>query len=292
MANQIFDIQLSIPSGVKSPINTGDKRVTAVNLAKLIRAGLVDGLSYGLSGSGAYLQVQSSVVAASATATCAAVQSGDTVTIAGTALTATKRRATGTATAASVSAGVTLTVNGVVFTAVNGAVVLGEATFDCSGSDTACATSIAAQVNAYASPLLSGIVEAKSSAAVATLYAKNQGTSGNSLTLASSDGVKLAVSGATFSGGAAIANNTFDYIGTNTETGDALAYAINNSTTAAIQQVTASNSSGVVTVTSKVGGLAGNTITFVSSNGTRLAVTGSGFLASGSAGAATRWVLG
>lgn len=290
MADYIIDIQLKLPGGVKTPIVTGDKRVTAVNLAKLIRSGLVAGNAYGLAGSEAYLQVQPTLVAASATATCAAVQANDTVTIGATAITAAQKRATGTLTAASVAADDTCVINGVTFTAVDGAVELGEATFDCSGTDTDCATSLAAQVNGYASPLLSGVVAAKSAAAVATLYAVNQGTSGNAITLVGT-AVRLEASAATLENGEAIANNEFDMAGTNATTAAALAAAINASTTAEVQQVTAEADDDVVTVTSKVAGLAGNTIVWESSNGTRLAVTGSGFLASGSAGAVTRWSL-
>lgn len=50
------------------------------------------------------------------------------------------------------------------------------------------------------------------------------------------------------------------------------------------QYVTASNVLGVVTLTANVKGPIGNLITLVSSNGTRLAVTGSGLLASGAGG--------
>lgn len=296
MANSIINLQLSIPSSIKSPVVSGSdrgaRRLTFLNLAKLIWNS-VSGRLNGLSGTESYLQVQQSVVCASATATPAAVQNADTVTIAGTALTATQRRASGTITFAASTAADTITLNGVVFTAVNGAVTPGEATFDVSGNDTADAASFVSQLAAYSDARINGIVASKSSAAVVTVYAVTQGTAGNAITLASSNGTRLAVSGATLANGAAIANNTFDFAGSNVTTGQALAAAINASTTAAVQQTvaTASSSTGVVTVTSKMGGVAGNTIAFVSSNGTRLAVTGSGFLASGAQGAATRFLL-
>lgn len=290
MANSILDVQISIPSGVKTPLVTGDRRLTLANLSKLLR-GFNGGTLGDLSGASAYVQVQPTLVAASATATCAAVVNADSVTIAGTAITATQRRATGTLTCASAIAGDTITINGVTFTGTAGAVVLGAATFSIDTGNTACATSIAAQVNAYAHPALSGVLAAKSAAAVVTIYAVSQGTTGNAITLATTGGT-ITRSAATLANGAAIANNTFDFAATNALTGDALAAAINASTTAAVQQVTAtSNGSGVVTVTSKVAGLAGNTLTFISNNGTRLAVTGSGVLASGSAGVTTRWTL-
>jgi hypothetical protein len=289
VADKIIDVQLKFSGGIPQPVVTGDRRLTLLNLAKLIWS-LNHGSAY--KGGAGYLQVQTSVVAASATATCAAVQANDTVTIAGTALTATQRRATGTITCSTALAGQTITVNGVEFTGTAGAVTLGEATFSIDTGNTETATSIAAQINGYASPLISGIVAAKSSSAVVTLYAVTQGTAGNAITLASSDGGTLAVSGAVLANGAALTNNTFDFAATNALTGDALAAAINASTTAAVKQVTAtSDGAGIVTVTSKVGGIAGNGLTFVSSNGTRLAVTGSGYLADGSASAVTRWTL-
>lgn len=51
--------------------------------------------------------------------------------------------------------------------------------------------------------------------------------------------------------------------------------------------VTASASSAVITVTANVKGEIGNHIALASSNGTRLAVTGSGYLASGTGGPAS-----
>jgi hypothetical protein len=293
MANQIVNVQLSFPGGVKSPVNTGDKRMTAVALSKLIRSGLIGGHSYGLSGSGSYLEVATGVVAASATATCATVVTGNTISIAGTALTAAQKRASATVTCATALADQTVTINGQVFTAVAGAATLGDATFSIDTGNTQTATSLAAQVNAYAGGKVAGLVAAKSSSAVVTLYAVTQGTAGNSLTLVSSDGGTLAVTGSgTLANGAALTNNTFDFVGTDATTGDALAAAIIASTTAAVQQVTAtSDGAGVVTITSKVAGVAGNAITLTSVGGT-ITVTGSGFLASGDNGTITRWYCG
>lgn len=270
-----------------TPVVVGRKHLTVLQLIKVLK-GLDAGALPRLT-TQPFIQVQSSMVQASATATCAAVQSGDTVSIAGQALTAAQRRATGTVTAASAQAADTVTINGVVFTAVSGAVTLGQATFDCSGTDTACAASLAAQVAAYASPLLSGIVGARSAAAVCTFYALTEGTAGNSITLATSNNSRLAKSGTVLANGAAATNNTFDFAGTNNTTAASLAAAITNSTTAAVKKVTASAASAVVTVTSKAAGLGGNTNTFTSSNGSRLAVTGAGFLAGGSEGAVTKW---
>lgn len=292
MADQILDIQIKFSGGVKSPLVTGDRRLTLMNLAKLIY-----GLNHGsqLSQGANYLQVQPTIVAASATATPAAVASADTLSIAGQALTATQKRATGYVTCATAIAGNTFVLNGVTFTGAAGAVVLGEATFSIDTSDAATCTSIIAQVNAYVDPRLSGIVAARATVgntARPTFYAITQGTGGNGITLVGTAST-LVASAATLTGGAAIANNAFDWAGTNATTGAALAAAINASTTTAVKQVTATAdaTTGVVTVTSKVGGLAGNTLTFTSNDGTRLAVTGSGFLATGSAGVVTRWTL-
>lgn len=281
MASTI-DVQINFNG--KTPIVSGNKRLTLSNLARMLR-GMDAGTQYGLGNS--YVQVQSSLVAASATATCASVVNGNTVTIAGTALTATQRRATGTLTCATAIAGNTCVINGVTFTGVSGAAVPGEATFSVDTGDNETAASIVTQVNAYVSPLLDGIVVAKSAAAVVTLYAVNQGTSGNSISLAGT-AVTLAASAAFLAGGTAVANNTFDFAGSNSTTADALAYAINNSTTAAIQRVTATASSNVVTITAKVAGVAGNAITLTSVGGT-ITVTGGGTLGSGSAGEPTRW---
>jgi len=293
MANRRICIQIDFQGPNPLRINSNgssDKRTSLLNLARLLR-GADTGAQFRKATVPTTVVVQASVVQASATATCAGVQAADTVSIGGTALTATQLRASDTVTFASATAADTITVNGVVFTAVNGAVTPGQATFDVSGTDTQDAASFVSQLAAYRDPRIDGLIEAKSSAAVATVYAKNIGTAGNNLTLASSTGVRLAVATANLANGANPANNQFDYIGTNNETAADLARAINASTSANIKQTTASAASAVVTVTAKPPGVAGNAITFTSSNGARLAVTGSGFLASGSAGAPTQWTF-
>lgn len=294
MAQTLLTLQLAFNG--KSPIVAGDKRTTALNAAQLIYA-LAHGSRYREpGGSSPYLQYQTGVVQASGTVTPASVQSGDTVSIGGQALTAAQKRATGTVTPGTAGdvpvAGDTITVNGVVFTAVDGAVVLGEATFDVSGNTAAQCASIAAQVSGYASPLLTGRVAARASATVVTFYAVEQGTGGNAITLGTSDNTRLAKSGATLANGAALSNNTFDFAGSNATTGAALAAAIEASTTAAVKKVNASASAaGVVTVTAKEGGTAGNGIAFVSSDGTRLAVSGSGTLENGAADAPLKFTF-
>lgn len=170
--------------------------------------------------------------------------------------------------------------------AVTGSGFLADATavaadeFDISGSNAQCVTSIADAIAANAT--LAALFTTTTSATVCTIRAITAGTAANAYTLASSD-AQIAVGNATFQNGAAVGNNEFDFTGSNTETATALAAAINASTTGAISDfVTATSSAGVVTVTADVAGVSGNAITFVSSDGTRLAVTGSGKLASGS----------
>lgn len=145
--------------------------------------------------------------------------------------------------------------------------------FDITGSTAQCCTSLAAAINACT--LLSGIVTAWASATVVTVRAVTPGTGGNSIGLESSD-AQLAVSAATLENGAAIANNQFDFGGSDTETGAALAAAINASTTNIVSKhVTATAASGVVTLTAVLPGHAGNIVTTATSDGTRLAITGS-----------------
>lgn len=144
--------------------------------------------------------------------------------------------------------------------------------FDYTGTDAQCCTSLAAAINACTA--LSGVVTAWASATVVTVRAVSAGTGGNSITLASSD-AQLAVSGANLSGGAAVANNQFDFGGSDTETATALAAAINASTTAIINKhVTATSSGAVVTLTAVQPGHAGNAVTTATSGAT-LAITGS-----------------
>lgn len=164
--------------------------------------------------------------------------------------------------------------------AVSGSGTLAGATapaaneFDISGTNAQCCTSLLAAIQANAT--ISAIVTAKASATVVTIRSIVAGTAGNAYTLVSSD-AQLAVSGAgTMTGGAAIANNQFDFGGTDAETATALATAIGASTTALVSgQVTAAASGAAVTLTSKFPGVAGNAQTIATSDGTRLAITGS-----------------
>jgi hypothetical protein len=74
--------------------------------------------------------------------------------------------------------------------------------------------------------------------------------------------------------------------GSNTVVAAALVAKINAHSSVGLL-VQSTNVAGVITVTSNVQGVVGNHIGLTSSNGTRLAVTGSGFLASGTGGCGT-----
>lgn len=129
-----------------------------------------------------------------------AVASGDSAnTIASAIAAAIGKRATATVTAATALVGNTVTIDGTVFTAVAGAATPGDATFSIDTGNPETAASLVAQIKAHATA--SKKVTAKAAAAVVTLRARQPGTAGNALTLASS-GATLAVSGATLSGGA------------------------------------------------------------------------------------------
>lgn len=109
--------------------------------------------------------------------------------------------ATGTVTCASAQAADTVTIGGVVFTAVNGSPTGNQ--FDMSlASDTLVAADLVRSVNASATAGLSGVVTAANVAGVVTFTATIPGKIGNGVTLASSNGTRLAVSGARLASGA------------------------------------------------------------------------------------------
>jgi len=112
-------------------------------------------------------------------------------------------KATGTITFATVLAGDTVTINGLVYTAVAGAKA-DNTEFSIDGSDTVDAADLADSImndarTGITDPALD--VTATSSAAVVTVEETVGGTGGNSIDLASSNGARLAVSGATLTGG-------------------------------------------------------------------------------------------
>lgn len=107
--------------------------------------------------------------------------------------------ASGTVTCAAVSAADTVTFAGVTFTAVTGAA--GANQFDRSGTDTATATSLASAINNTSTVGASQCFLATAALGVVTITAAVPGHIGNAVTLASSNGTRLAVSGARLTGG-------------------------------------------------------------------------------------------
>lgn len=127
------------------------------------------------------------------------VASGDSATaIASAIATAVHKHASGTVTFASAIAADTVTIGGTTFVGTAGAVTPGAATFSIDTGNTQAAASLASQVNAHATA--GALVRAVANAAIVTLYAHAGGTGGNSIALASSTGVRLAVSAATLTG--------------------------------------------------------------------------------------------
>lgn len=108
--------------------------------------------------------------------------------------------ASGTVTCASVSAGDTVTINGVAVTAH--ASVTDASTFAVGASNTACGDNLVTCLGLSASALVSGIISASNAAGVVTISALHKGSMGNCITLASSNGTRLAVSGARLTAGA------------------------------------------------------------------------------------------
>lgn len=110
--------------------------------------------------------------------------------------------ATGTVTCATALAADTVTINGVVFTAVSGTPANQQ--FDISGNNDAEAASLAAAINGITgsnAALINGFVVASAAGNVVTLRCPHKGILGNAITLASSNGTRLAVSGARLTGG-------------------------------------------------------------------------------------------
>jgi phage tail sheath gpL-like len=147
----------SADAGTYATASQPHKCLTNVwSLIKAITAGTRSASSVDVSVSSA------DPVAASATATCASVANADTITVAGTVLTAKTSPS-------------------------------GSAEWARGVSNTADAAALAACINAHAT--VSKYVTASSSAAVVTITANVKGVIGNLITLVSSDGATLAVTG-------------------------------------------------------------------------------------------------
>lgn len=115
-------------------------------------------------------------------------------------VTSTSDSATGTVTVAGVLAADTVTVNGLVYTAVAG-VKANNTEFSIDGDDTASAADLADSILNDTRTGTIGDLLAQNAAAVVTITSTLDGAAGNAVTLASSNGTRLAVSGATLAGG-------------------------------------------------------------------------------------------
>jgi hypothetical protein len=293
MANKRICVQIDFngptPLVIRSN-GTFDKRLSLLNIARLLR-GIDKGSQWRTDKSTtgkSTVVVQDTLVQASGTFTASGVVATDTAVIGGTTLTATQLRASDTLTVALGNAGDTFVLNGSTFTAVSGAA--GAQQYDVSsGVNATIAASIANAINTSVDPKVVGVVEAKSAAAIVTVYAKAIGTWANTIPLTSTGGARLVAATATLLNGAAAANNQYDATGTNNETAAELARAVNVSTSANVKQVVATVSTNVVTLTAKTPGVAGNAITTTQTGGHW--TVSAGTLASGSAGAPTLWTF-
>jgi len=210
-------------------------------------------------------------------------------------------QATGTVTCADVIPGDTVTINNLTYTAVAGAKE-NSTEFSADDDDDSCAADLTDAINSDTRSGFLGDITAVAVDDVVTFTSDVVGAGGNAVTLVSSDGSTLAVSGATFSGGVtadtvtanglvytcvsgAKADDTeFSNDTGNDEAATDLADSITNDVRAGtLDDITATSASAVVNMVQTVRGVAGDATTLVSSNGTRLAVSGATF-ASGADG--------
>ncbi len=212
---------------------------------------------------------------ASGTITTSGVLTGDTVTIGGITLTAAGTqtagglnfdegtKATGTYTINVFPTTATLTINGTPLVPAGGPRTPGNDDYDETlGSTVAIAADINAAIN---DPLnsFSGTVTSSVVGAVVTVEAVVPGTVGNAITITSSDGT-ITASGATLAGG----------VGDDTTVAISIRNAINDALNGLVASVFATAALNVVTVTAQTPGAAGNSITLVSSDPGRLALSG------------------
>lgn len=267
------NINISIQGLLGNPVVDGDQIPSLQRLIELFTKMKGGELVAAATAGTVTMQTNGSATFGTGTVTFAgAATAADTVTIAGTALTATKKNATGTVTFASALNNDTITVQGVVFTAKTSPSATDPLQFALGANDTAAAANFIAAVNAY--PYLSTTyVTGTSASAVATLRAVNAGTGGNAITLASINNTRLAVSGATLSGGAAASNNAWDPGNTAATAAAALAAAVNASSTAAVSgNVVATVAAGVVTLKARTPGQGGNVT--LAKSGSNITVSG------------------
>ncbi len=226
----------------------------------------------------------------------------DVLGTAGNAITLTETGTTitvsGSGTLAGGISGDTVTVNGLVYLAV-AHTAADNTQFDVTGSDTADAVALGVAIGADNRTGTIGDITESTSTNIVTVRSTLAGAAGNAVTLVSSDGTRLAVTGSgTLANGVnadTVTVNGLVYTcvetkSNNTEftdfSNDAAALDLKDSInadtrTGTLLDVTAERLAAVVTITSIVIGIISNAITLVSSDGTRVGVTGSGFLANG-----------
>lgn len=118
--------------------------------------------------------------------------------------------ASGTITLATALAGDTVTVNGLVYTAVSGAKA-DNTEFSIDTGDTEAAADLADSIANDTREGTFNDVTATSASAVVTVTADREGAASNTITLASSNGTRLVVSGATLTGGADQIDYEFEF---------------------------------------------------------------------------------
>lgn len=189
----------------------------------------------------------------------------------------------------------TCTINGLLYTAVAGA-KSDNTEFSIDTSDNATATDLADSITNDSRSGTLGDQTASPSTNVVTITTDVAGVAGDAVTLASNDGVTLAVSGATLASGvdadtctvngllytgvagAKSDNTEFSIDTSDNATATDLALSItNDARSGTLNDVTAAESTNVVTCTQTVAGVSGNATTLVSSDGVTLAVSGATF---------------
>lgn len=238
---------------------------------------------------------------ARAVATLVTPVATNSLTVQGVVFTAAQLHARGKVTFSTVVATNAVSIGGVNFVGAAGAATPGAATFSVDTSDTAAATSLAAQINAHA--VASLVVGATSSGAVVKIRALLAGTAGNAIAFAKTGSPVTiqtaaggALAGAFIEGGVAQTSLTWDYGDTDTQAAVSLAARINaHPTTVAL--MTASNVAGAVKLRSILTGTAGNAYT-ITKSGAPITITAAaggadtGVFQDGAAASGDQWDYG
>jgi hypothetical protein len=223
-------------------------------------------------------------VYATGTATLTAgLATGQKVTLSAHDFVAKNKYASNIVTCAAVNAGDTVTVNGKAFAAVAG--VAGADQFSIDGTDAQDAAALAAAVTASTDPLVTGIFTAANvgGQATVTFTASTAGNAGNNITIATSNGTRLAITtaGGKLAGAYNPASDEWPIESTLALSATALANAINACAAVGTSDtVTCAAADVVATCTSKTGGTAGNAITWTKT-GANITVSGAGTFTGG-----------